>query len=328
MSISDKMNTPCFNWYLLSKYRTELMGIATILVLLCHARPNGVVLPDLVLTIMGLGQFGVQVFLFLSGIGIYYSLNSSKQNVKLITWYKKRFVRLFLPYLIICGPILVISLFDQDVTVQYILLRLSTIGYWTGEKGVAWFVAALVPFYLISPLINKLLILGKYKRNIIFLCLFFSPAIVLNMIPQNMAEGNISVAHFMQTIIVFPSFILGFYLAPCVAKKQLLSYKAVVMFVVSLIMLFLLTLYMTGLKSYWLFILLALGLVCKVLEYSPLLSSVLLFIGTISLESYLFNVSLPEVYIGKGNLYYISLIVLGTFLAFIANKLSSKIIAK
>lgn len=328
MSISDKMNTPCLNWHLLSKYRTELMGVATILILLCHARPNGVVLPDFLLTIMGLGQFGVQVFLFLSGIGIYYSLNSLKQNIKLRTWYKKRLIRLFIPYLIICGPILAVSLFYQEVTIRYILLRLSTIGYWTGEKGVAWFVAALVPFYVISPLLYKTLISGKYERNIIFLCLFFSPAVVLNVIPQNVIAENLSVTHFVQTIVAFPSFVLGFYIAPYVANKQSLSYIATLKLVLLLIILFLLTLYMTGLKFYWLFILLALGLVCKVLEYSHHLSSILLFVGTISLESYLLNTSLPDVYAGRGNIYYISLVVLGICLAFIVNRFSSKISSK
>lgn len=47
--------------------------------------------------------------------------------------------------------------------------------------------------------------------------------------------------------------------------------------------------------------------------------------GTISLESYLFNVSLPEVYKGTGNFYYLTLVIVGTFLAFIVNKISTKI---
>lgn len=56
--------TRSYNTLLISKYRTELMGLATIMILLCHAKPNGVILPDIILKLMGLGQYGVNIFFF------------------------------------------------------------------------------------------------------------------------------------------------------------------------------------------------------------------------------------------------------------------------
>lgn len=55
-----------FDLQLLSKYRAELMGFATILIILCHAIPNGVHLPRMIEKVMALGQTGVELFLFLS----------------------------------------------------------------------------------------------------------------------------------------------------------------------------------------------------------------------------------------------------------------------
>ena len=72
--------TVTFNLEWISKYRTEIMGFAAILIILCHANVAGVVTPCLVRRLLGLGNVGVDIFLFVSGIGMYYSL--SKVN----TW--------------------------------------------------------------------------------------------------------------------------------------------------------------------------------------------------------------------------------------------------
>ncbi len=64
-----------FNLGLLSKYRSELMGLACIMVLVGHAEGNNVALYPILKNILSsLASFGVDIFLLLSGIGIYYSL--------------------------------------------------------------------------------------------------------------------------------------------------------------------------------------------------------------------------------------------------------------
>lgn len=63
----------------LSTYRTQLMGIATLMIIACHAPASGVVMPHFLSRIFNLGNFGVDLFLLLSGLGVYYSL--SKQSV-------------------------------------------------------------------------------------------------------------------------------------------------------------------------------------------------------------------------------------------------------
>ena len=98
-----------FDLHLFSKYRSALMGLATIGILMCHAPANGVCLPFHLNSILGLGQMGVMVFFFVSGIGLYFSTRTMEYNSKsIIAWYRKRLVRLFVPYVILYAPYLYI----------------------------------------------------------------------------------------------------------------------------------------------------------------------------------------------------------------------------
>lgn len=90
------------------------MGMATIGILMCHAPANGVNLPFHLNSILELGQMGVMIFFFVSGLGMYYSTRRMEHSISgIAAWYRKRFVRLFVPYLIIYAPALYISMSDS-----------------------------------------------------------------------------------------------------------------------------------------------------------------------------------------------------------------------
>lgn len=59
-----------------TQYRRELMGVATVLILLCHSLlPPAIHCPnDILRWIIITGNRGVDIFLFLSGLGMYHSL--------------------------------------------------------------------------------------------------------------------------------------------------------------------------------------------------------------------------------------------------------------
>ena len=90
-----------FNLGLISKYKNELMGFSAIGIIFCHAPATLTELPSIVEKIMSLGQICVIIFFLLSGMGLFYSLEKSKN---ILQWYKKRFLRLFVPYLILTVP--------------------------------------------------------------------------------------------------------------------------------------------------------------------------------------------------------------------------------
>ena len=59
---------------LLSKYRQDLMGFSANGIIMCYACGNDVAMPTILWQICSLGQIGVSMFFFLSGMGMYYSL--------------------------------------------------------------------------------------------------------------------------------------------------------------------------------------------------------------------------------------------------------------
>lgn len=63
-----------FNVNDISRYRTQLMGIATLLVIFGHSVGNGVVMPRWMESLCGLASVGVDIFLLVSGLGLWYSL--------------------------------------------------------------------------------------------------------------------------------------------------------------------------------------------------------------------------------------------------------------
>ena len=60
---------------LLSKYRTELMGVGAICILLCHSVGRDVLMPGFLSQILSYGNIGVDIFLLSSGMGMFYSLS-------------------------------------------------------------------------------------------------------------------------------------------------------------------------------------------------------------------------------------------------------------
>ena len=59
----------------LSQKRTQLMGLATLMIIICHASASHVLMPRWMSKLMDLGNYGVDIFLFLSGVGLFYSLS-------------------------------------------------------------------------------------------------------------------------------------------------------------------------------------------------------------------------------------------------------------
>lgn len=59
----------------ISRYRTQLMGMASLMIIACHAPASGVLMPPVLANVLSYGNFGVDIFLLLSGLGLYYSLS-------------------------------------------------------------------------------------------------------------------------------------------------------------------------------------------------------------------------------------------------------------
>lgn len=309
-----------FNLQLLSKYKSSLMGIATIMILLTHAPAYDIVLPYNLNSLLGACQVGVMIFFFLSGVGLYYSLEQNKlENISsLFTWYKKRLVRLLFPYLIIYGSAHAILCLENDWNIFRYVFDISTISFWFGHS-TCWFVNVILLLYILVPLWYKLLKALDHPvipTILIFVMLVFS--------------GN---GYFIQASVFF----VGFWLAKYIRKEYVLTTKGLSF--IFLLVFLALTLYYCFNFGYLLLILIwpLLIILCIILDTirSNKLLKGLQFFGNISLESYLFNTTL-YIWLDTYNLIpnsiyeyrYLLIIIIGTFLSYCVNKISKIVISK
>lgn len=139
---------PAFQLKDLSTYRSELMGWSILWIMMLHFR---------FITIKPLGfiaQYGfagVDIFMFVSGLGLFFSLH---KRPALRSFYLKRAKRIFPTYYFI--GILASLLLYSDNIITY-LLRYSTIGFWTNGPYFEWFIPSIVILYLLSPAIFYLM---------------------------------------------------------------------------------------------------------------------------------------------------------------------------
>lgn len=65
----------------LSRYRSPLMGVATIMIILCHAVSSRVLMPSMLSRVFIYGNIGVDIFMFLSVLGCFYSHSKTEGGV-------------------------------------------------------------------------------------------------------------------------------------------------------------------------------------------------------------------------------------------------------
>ena len=193
----------------LTVYRKEIMGLAILWVFMLHSGKIGNPVYD---AVRSFGWVGVDVFFFLSAIGLCYSL---KKNTCIIEFYKRRASRILPTWWIIllgvhlCG--LICNRFLSDLpfhaphTIPQILCWYTGLGFWISDfvpnaecYYYEWYVPSLIVFYLFAPL------LYKQRTKTLLIALFFS--IIISQILSN-THTLYSLHFFYQRV---PIFISGF----------------------------------------------------------------------------------------------------------------------
>lgn len=138
-----------FSFYNLSKYRKFLMGIAILLVVFHHLtfHYEAGILGKVYSFLRVEGAFGVDIFLLLSGIGLYFSF-SKDENIK--AFYKRRFIRIIPTYLLILTPIYFYQYVVQQNDLIGFALHISLLSFWI-DGSADWYIAAILVFYILFP---------------------------------------------------------------------------------------------------------------------------------------------------------------------------------
>lgn len=150
----------------ISKHRSVLMGIAIIWILFFHTR---IVLSNPILIfIKEIGYAGVDIFAFLSGMGIFYSLSNNDDSV---SFYKRRLYRIAPQYYLMLSLFLVF--FGTNYSLSEIIGNIFCLNIWIGNtKYVYWYVQAILVWYLMSPILFKIINKNKIYTVMLILILY------------------------------------------------------------------------------------------------------------------------------------------------------------
>lgn len=178
------------------------MGIATLWIVFFHAGFD-VNIPVLHF-IKQVGYGGVDIFMFLSGIGIWFTY---EKNVDIVAFLKRRLWRILPCYL----PIFMIWYFvkmlkDCPSVIEAgkdFLGNVFMLGWWFGGNNqFNWFVQAIFVFYLLSPIAYAMIkSFRNIKQDMIFVIVFLCVGIIFT--------GNVS----LMAVSRFPIFLLGIIIA-------------------------------------------------------------------------------------------------------------------
>ncbi|MBR1545526.1 MAG: acyltransferase [Prevotella sp.] len=130
----------------LSRYRGELMGAAILFIILFHVE-----LPrhDIFFGLRRCGNIGVDMFLFLSGIGLWYSWT---KNPSFKQFYKRRLLRIFPTWLVV-SSLYYIPRFNWQTGSVIDLIGDITINwdFWLHDELTFWYIPAIMMLYLWAP---------------------------------------------------------------------------------------------------------------------------------------------------------------------------------
>ena len=290
----------------ISRFRGELMGAAMLFIILFH-----VALPreDAFFGLRRMGNVGVDMFLFLSGIGLWFSW---MKNPSAKHFFIRRYLRIYPTWLII-ACLFYIPTFQGGSTWNWIyLFGEITInwGFWLHDELNFWYIPATMMLYLFAPAYMELI-----KRHPIYrwlpVVMIMWCILVQYVTPIHQAVGHLEI--FWSRV---PIFFIGINMGEMVRQKQTLDGASIWMIWLMFLMTLLASIFLEQEKH---------GMFPLFLErmlYIPLtITSILLlnrifrrtpgwfnkgfmFVGALSLECYLLHIHFVLKYIEPYHLGY------------------------
>jgi len=278
---------------LISKYRRELMGFAMIWVIFFHSTISIEEFKYLH-SLKTLGYAGVDIFLLVSGLGLYFSY---KKDSNIISFYKRRFVRIIPTYITIVTLFSIIFLLLNKIDFLDLIMNITTLSFWFNTtRRFDWYIPSLIILYLIAPIYINLFNRFKYKTIIIAISLSLGLSFCIT---------NTSLSYLLIFTVRFPIFFIGVLIGYLIDQKKKINYISygiyTIMFLIGII---LMGLFLTKYSNYlwtlglwWypfifitvplsLFVVCMLDIINK--KYKRKFG-ILTFLGGYSLEIYLFH---------------------------------------
>ncbi len=205
----------------LSRHRSELMGFAMLIIVMFH-----IFVPrqSAFFGLHRIGNSGVDIFLFLSGIGMWYSWTKTA-NPSTLQFFKRRYARIYPAWLIIA-----LLYYGNDyLTARQRSTSLTDLAgdvlinwdYWLSADYSFWYIPAIMMLYTLTPFYLRLVIRHPVYRWLPVLAIVWS--VVVQWVPQvHAAVGHVEA--FWSRI---PIFFIGINLGQSVKENQRIEGHAV-----------------------------------------------------------------------------------------------------
>ena len=342
------------NWSIFSKNRKYLMGLAITIVIVFHWCENfKLLLGDTNYTamfshivsfaiskIVWIGACGVEIFLFLSGIGLYFSFT---KNSDLKAFYTKRLIAILIPYFIIAVPYLLWQDFIYtNRGFMWFLADLSLFTTFTPINRQSWYVALILIMYIVFPLFYWFM---KKQSAVKFIIL----EAVFCMLPLIVQYFNYDLFKSTEVALTrIPTFILGVYCGRFVYENKKMKFFPFLLVIalaatitIKRIMIYKLDMSVTVVSRYEkaFIMLLLLTAAAYILDKFTLKRTkmFLAFLAPITLELYLTHVQVRRMFarlflncwtVSTVNLAFVSIIAISLPISLYVNKLSKKLSGK
>lgn len=341
------------NYGLFSKYRAELYGIATLMIMMFHSQV-ALVYPGWFNEINMHLNYGVDIFLFLSGISLYYSFSKDSNYAGFM---KKRAERTLLPYLIIGFFFWFWKYIIADFSITDFVYNISGMSLFLVKSGETlvigqpemWYVAFILGLYAVYPVFFSLFFGASEKHR----KLSFSVILVLS-VAFVLFEKYYAPEFYASTevwLIRIPVFVLGCFSGKAAKEKKPFTVAEIILCFLFIPLKVLTMLLGSVLDSRMmfrylglfgaLFIMFIAVFLFEKLNLKPL-RKICSFFGSISLEMYMIHVMLykvilyyipdlrtSETYSPVRNAFvYIAILVVSLILSLLFRKIYDALIAK
>lgn len=150
----------------MTKHRQVMFGLAVLWIFFRHTFFYNQISYSFISPIVNIGDCGVDIFLFLSGFGLFFSYRKCES---ILEFYKKRVIRI-LPTVILLLVVFAIVIDWINDDRQY---EIFSPKYWFyAVYSNYWFIGAILLFYIVYPLLFKLV--QKYPIGICIVSLILS----------------------------------------------------------------------------------------------------------------------------------------------------------
>lgn len=292
----------------ISRFRGELMGLAIIFVILFHV---GLSRTDTFFGLRRIGNIGVDIFFFLSGIGLWYSWTKMPNAMKFL---KKRILRIYPAWLFVA----MLYYIPDTICPQWVnhgghfanlidLIGDITINwdFWLNGELTFWYIPATMMLYLVTPAYLRLIIKHPVYRWLPVMMISWC-VMVEYVIPFRQSLWHLEI--FWSRV---PIYFIGLNFGVLVKEKRMIDANSLGLIGFSFVALLSTCVYLEQQRhgmfplflERMLYIPLTITsviLICVALERIPqAVNKALVFIGGISLELYLLHNHFVLIYIER-----------------------------